>query len=213
MPVKITIIYDNTSISGDLHADWGFACLIETGEKTILFDTGAKGDILLHNMERLNISPKKPDTVFISHDHWDHVDGLPAFLEKNPDVTIYVPESFKSPTPPGTIRISEQTELAPGIWSTGELESIEQSLVIGEKTSLTIIAGCSHPGVSTILEAASRIGKVDNLAGGLHGFSDFSALEPLAKICPTHCTEYIDEIKNHYPEKYIPGGAGTILIF
>ena len=43
--VTFTVIYDNTSSSPEYEADWGFTCLIEGKEKTILFDTGKKPDI------------------------------------------------------------------------------------------------------------------------------------------------------------------------
>jgi len=31
-------------------------------------------------------------------------------------------------------------------------------------------------------------------------------------ICPTHCTKHIAEIKENFPEKYISGGVGAVLI-
>jgi len=55
--MKITIIYDNTVFRKDLRADWGFAALVETYGKKILFDTGASGSILLANMEKLGYDP------------------------------------------------------------------------------------------------------------------------------------------------------------
>ncbi|MEE4265807.1 MAG: MBL fold metallo-hydrolase [Desulfobacteraceae bacterium] len=70
--MKITLIYDNVVWDPTLKADWGFACLVETAGQTLLFDTGAKGDILLGNMERLAIDPLAIDATFISHGHWDH---------------------------------------------------------------------------------------------------------------------------------------------
>ncbi|MCE7748139.1 MAG: MBL fold metallo-hydrolase, partial [Candidatus Heimdallarchaeota archaeon] len=38
--MKITIVYDNTSLRDDLEADWGFSCYIEHLGTNILFDTG-----------------------------------------------------------------------------------------------------------------------------------------------------------------------------
>ena len=93
--MKATIIYDNTAFRKDLQADWGFAALIEANGKRILFDTGGSGSILLSNMNKLGITPKEIDDVFISHAHFDHTGGLSAFLDQNSDVTVWVPPSFR----------------------------------------------------------------------------------------------------------------------
>jgi len=81
--MKITIIYDNTSIRNDLQPDWGFSAVVEFKERKILFDAGASGTILLSNMQKLGISPKEIQDVFISHNHFDHIGGLSSFIEQN----------------------------------------------------------------------------------------------------------------------------------
>ncbi|MBW2574100.1 MAG: MBL fold metallo-hydrolase [Deltaproteobacteria bacterium] len=207
--MKITIIYDNTAWDINLKSDWGFSCLVEAFGKNILFDTGAKADVLLDNMEKLNIDPLQIDEVFISHSHWDHTGGLSCILGLNP-VKVYIPCSFVlSDDNVTVIRVNEKLKLHDNIYSTGELKSIEHSLIIKENTGVTVIAGCSHPGVREILQAASEFGKVRTLIGGLHGFKEFNLIDPLENICPTHCTRFIKEIKDLYPGKYIEGGAGT----
>ena len=88
--MKVTIIYDNETDNKDLVSDWGFSCLIEFEDKrTILFDTGAKGEILEENMEKLGIDINDIDEIFISHNHWDHVGGLPDILKNNEIVTYF----------------------------------------------------------------------------------------------------------------------------
>jgi hypothetical protein len=42
-PITLTIVYDNRLADARLGTAWGFACLIETGAATILFDTGGDG--------------------------------------------------------------------------------------------------------------------------------------------------------------------------
>ena len=76
--MKITIVYDNEVMPSSLNlkSDWGFSCLIESDKLNVLFDTGAKGKILLNNMNTLGLNPKNIDYVVLSHNHWDHVDGL-----------------------------------------------------------------------------------------------------------------------------------------
>lgn len=210
--MKITIIYDNTAWDKNLKSDWGFSCLVEAFGKKILFDTGAKPDILMYNMKKLNIDPLQVDEVFISHSHWDHTGGLSYFLSLNP-VTVYIPESFAlSNDKINVIRVNKNRKLHDNIYSTGELKRIEQSLIIKENAGVTVIAGCSHPGVQEILTAASEMGKVTTLIGGLHGFNEFHLIDSLENICPTHCTRFIREIKDLYPGKTIEGGAGRVII-
>jgi len=51
--LQVSIVYDNNAFGENLKADWGFSCLIRGLEKSILFDTGTNGKILLSNMEKL----------------------------------------------------------------------------------------------------------------------------------------------------------------
>jgi 7,8-dihydropterin-6-yl-methyl-4-(beta-D-ribofuranosyl)aminobenzene 5'-phosphate synthase len=209
--MKITIIYDNEAWKEGLKADWGFACLVEVYGKTILFDTGANGSILLDNMKTLNIDPTVVEEIFISHAHWDHTGGLADFLKINP-VKVYAPSSFKVPVGAAEIiEVKEALKIHDDIFSTGELENIEQSLVVNKEKGSVVIAGCSHPGIGNILNAASPFGKPYALVGGLHGFNEFDLVEDLEMICATHCTQFKSEIKTHYPEKYIEGGAGKVI--
>lgn len=211
--MKIILIYDNEVHTHGLKSDWGFSCLIEKeGTPNILFDTGANGSILLYNMEKLGLDPLSIGIVVISHAHWDHTGGLSRFLDKNKEVRVYIPESC--PEPKGAkemIIVKEPLEICSGIFSTGELEGIEQSLAVRTEKDLTVIAGCSHPGVENILKSASQFGSLYALIGGLHGFSQFDAIKDASLICPCHCTRYKSEIRSLYPEKYVGGGAGKIL--
>ncbi|MCK5652960.1 MAG: hypothetical protein KAJ42_16340, partial [Gemmatimonadetes bacterium] len=45
--ITVTILFDNFWTDDRLQTGWGFAALLETPEHTILFDTGADGEILL----------------------------------------------------------------------------------------------------------------------------------------------------------------------
>lgn len=211
--MKLTIVYDNKAWKEGLEADWGFSCLVEAeNSPRILFDTGANGSILLRNMEKLNIDPSFVDEVFISHAHGDHTGGLSDFLRVNKKVKIYVPTSF--PQPRGAkeaVSIKEPLQIHENVFSTGELEGIEQALVVKTEEGLVVIVGCSHPRVRNILNAASNFGRVYALIGGLHGFREFDLLRDLKLICPCHCTHFKSEIERLYPEKFTKCGAGKIL--
>ena len=209
--MKITIIYDNTVCHPDLIPDWGFACLVETGGHTLLFDTGARGRLLLDNMETLGILPQRIDMVFLSHNHFDHTGGLQDFLSIQPTKVVAPAGCMVPADATEVISINQPAQIGDVFYSTGALDHFEQSLVVRQGDRMVVVVGCSHPGVGRILEAASRFGLVDTLVGGLHGFNDFSLIETLDRICPTHCTQYIREIKQRFPVKYMEGGAGKVL--
>jgi len=44
---SITILFDNNQFDPRLKTVWGFSCLLRGLEKTIIFDTGGDGSILL----------------------------------------------------------------------------------------------------------------------------------------------------------------------
>ncbi|MCD6080700.1 MAG: MBL fold metallo-hydrolase [Candidatus Omnitrophica bacterium] len=208
--MKVTIIYDNTSIRPDLQADWGFSALVEVKEKKILFDTGADGEILLSNMEKLEIEPREIEDIFISHLHWDHTGGLSSFLRRNSQVNLWGPSYFPEAKNGGEfVEVKEPTKLYEGVYSTGELEGIEQSLCVETAKGIVVIVGCSHPRMKHILKTASGFGKVYGIIGGLHGNKP-ETLKDLSLICATHCTQYKSGIKSLYGEKYIEGGAGRV---
>ena len=209
--MKVIIIYDNTTSRTELKADWGFSALVEIKERKILFDTGANGRILLSNMQKLKVNPKEIEDIFISHLHWDHTGGLSSFLRLNNQLKLWIPSYFpEAENAREIIEVKKPTRLYEGIYSTGELEGVEQSLCVETEKGIVIIAGYSHPKMEHILQVASQFGKVYGIIGGLHGTSPES-LKDLDLICPTHCTQYKSEIKSLYPEKYAKGGAGKII--
>ena len=210
--MKITIIYDNTAFREDLKTDWGFSCLVEKeNTPTILFDTGANGKILLNNMEKLGIDPLSIEEIFISHSHFDHIGGLSDFLNINKKAKIYIPPSFHGLKNREIIVIEGPTKIHENVFSTGELEKIEQSMGVITEKGIVLIVGCSHPKMGYILDAAKKFGKIYAVIGGMHGFSEFELFKDLELICPTHCTQHKAGLKKLYPKKYIEGGAGRII--
>lgn len=210
--MKITIIYDNTAFKKDLKSDWGFSAVVEIENvPKILFDTGGNGKILLQNMRKLDVDPTSVEEVFISHAHFDHTGGLSAFLSENNQVKLWLPPSFRGvKNAKEIIKLDSPTTLHEGVYSTGELEGIEQSLCINSKKGIIVIAGCSHPNIKKILQTASQFGKAYGIIGGLHGTRP-EYLENLDLICATHCTQHKKEIKKLYSEQYVEGGAGKII--
>lgn len=211
--MKITIVYDNEVRQEGLLSDWGFSCLVEIEDGLkLLFDTGTEGSILLHNMAMLGLDPASIDLIFISHLHFDHVGGLPEILELNKKAKVLLPGTrSRGIAAREVIAVKESIQIHEGMFSTGELRNIEQSLVITTDKGTIVIAGCSHPGLGHILNKASEFGKVFGVIGGLHGFREFQLLANLSFICPCHCTQYKERIKNLFPDKCIECGAGRVI--
>lgn len=159
--VKITIIYDNTSLIEGLTKDWGFSCYVEAYGKKILFDTGGNGDILLKNMKLLNIAPPDIDDVVISHPHFDHIGGLSAFLNENTTAVVHVPESFKGIKYKNKVKYYDKpSQIYPEFYLSGELDNLEQALAVKTSKGLLLIVGCSHPEMKNIFEPISQYGNI-----------------------------------------------------
>lgn len=144
--LKITVL-STMLADGDELGEWGFAALVEADGKKILFDTGAKTDVVQKNLQSLRLSLADVPDVVLSHWHWDHVGGFMtlrrAVLEKNPAALArtHVAAGFFDPrfgTPPGVelnraialrpeyeatggkFLVHERAvELQPGVWLTG----------------------------------------------------------------------------------------------
>ncbi len=231
MKSTITIIYDNNRYDSRLTTDWGFSCMVKSPQKTILFDTGGDGVILLHNMAKLEIDPKEIDVVVLSHIHGDHVGGLASFLERNSDVTVYIPISFPqnlkdevTNTGAKLEEVDKARELFDGTFTTGELDGgiKEQSLVFRTQNGLVVITGCAHPGIVNIVERAKEIseGNVYLLMGGFHlAGASSSQVNHIAedllqlgveRVAPCHCSGEVARkiFKDYFGENYIDSGVG-----
>ena len=213
--MKLTIVYDNEVLKkeSDLRSDWGFSCLVETGYEVILFDTGADGEILVRNMDRLGIDPNAIDKVVISHEHLDHSGGLKAILKRSAGLTVY--RLIEDPDLPGAeqIVIDGPEMISRNVFTTGPLIEgavPEQSLYLESGDGWYVLTGCSHPGVENIL--ASGNGRlVKGLIGGFHGFRELDLISGLSLVCPAHCTKEKDRILGRYPGSAVKAGVGRVL--
>ena len=111
-------------------------------------------------MKQEGISPDKIDAVVISHSHSDHTGGLSSILEVNKDAAIYLPSSMGTMPGRRVISVSQPLQITSNVVSTGELKGMEQSLAIKTGKGIVLVTGCSHPGVGTILDAASSLGNL-----------------------------------------------------
>lgn len=227
----IIVVFDNNPYKKGVESGWGFSCLIEGMEKTVLFDTGADGNILLDNLEKLGIDPETVETLVLSHAHSDHVGGVYNFLQENPKVTVYLPESFPESFKDHTrqygadiIEIKKSVEIMKGVYSTGEMGVglKEQSLIIRTPKGMVIITGCAHPGIVKTVKRAKELfdDNVLFVMGGYHLttksrsevetiISDMKKLG-VRYVGPCHCTgdKARDLFQQAYWEHFISIGVG-----
>ncbi|GAH18708.1 unnamed protein product, partial [marine sediment metagenome] len=85
---EIKIVYDDICAQPGFLTGFGFSALIYNNlSKThLLFDTGSKGDILVHNINKFNIKVSEIKKVIISHNHYDHAGGLKEIYQINHDI-------------------------------------------------------------------------------------------------------------------------------
>ncbi|MBN1806648.1 MAG: transporter substrate-binding domain-containing protein [Sedimentisphaerales bacterium] len=230
--LNITILYDNYIFTEGLQTDWGFACLIEGLDRTILFDTGTHGNILLGNAKKLGANLKDIEVLAISHDHRDHYGGMDDFLKQNNNVDVYLLKAFSKERAQTVQRhgatvfsVKGPRQICKGAWLTGELgtQIKEQALVLDTKEGLVVITGCSHPGVVSMVKKACEIIPNKNIHMVFGGFhmprSSQDEIKDTIKAFrdlgvqyagPSHCSgdHTIAMFRQAYGENFIKLGVG-----
>lgn len=234
--MEIKIIFDKDAVNSKFSNGWGLSCLVDN---RILFDTGEKAEYLFNNMQNLNINISSIEAVVISHDHWDHTRGLWALLKKNRKIKVYscpgFSQEFKEKVKKAEGLLQETSEfrqVAKNIYVTGEIAGrykgdyiAEQALVVKAKHGLTVMTGCSHPGIIRIIEKVKEFfprQKIKLVFGGFHLIDkdkreikiivETIKVMGVEKVGPTHCTGYeAQEIfKERYRHNFVSIKAGQV---
>lgn len=235
--IAMTIVYDNNPGQKGLTPAWGFACLIQGPEKTILFDTGGDGRVLLDNMRRLDLEPKEIDVVVLSHIHGDHTGGLPSILQIRTAVPVYMPSGFPSAFKQQVRSLgaepkeaAESEVICRGVRTTGTLGKgaiEEHGLCVETCKGWVLITGCAHPGVANMAAQAKQItgGPIHLVVGGFH-----MGGHPKAKInavidrfeelgiqtvAPCHCSgeQARSLFKQRFGDRCSLAGVGSVFRF
>ena len=234
-PVTVSVIYDNYIHVDGLQADWGFSIMVEGLDKTILFDTGTKPDVFASNFKKMGLNASKVDYLVISHEHGDHTEGIPAFLEMKKDIPVLIPYSFsdkfkKEMTGLGLepLLVKEPARICENLYTSGEFdfEIAEQALVLDTRIGLVVMTGCSHPGIVKMLnKIKSDFNKnIYMVFGGFHLLqksdkemntiiSEMKALG-VVKCGATHCTgdKQIQMFKDSFGDNYFELGVGNTIV-
>ncbi|HDQ44129.1 MAG TPA: MBL fold metallo-hydrolase [bacterium] len=235
--MKITILYDNSSLDSYIRYGWGFSCLIDD---RILFDTGESPGALFHNMHCLGLDAETIEAVVISHDHWDHTGGLWNLLEKRNGLTVYgcpgFGEDFKRRVSELKGRLIESAafrKIDSRISLTGEVSGKyrgavmpEQALMAKTESGIVVITGCSHPGIADMVARVKAVYPAEPVAlvlGGFHlkdeGKEKIEAAASdliragVLKVAPTHCTGQDAQslFQDRFAGRYLSVCAGSRL--
>jgi len=228
--LAITVVHDNYPHRDTLRTAWGFSAYVTGPERTILFDTGSDGTLLLENMARLQIEPGSVEALVLSHVHPDHTGGLTGFLNENPHVRVYLPASFPARFRDVVrgygaivVEVNEPCDICPNVHSTGILgrRVKEQALMIRTDRGLVVLTGCAHPGITGILKTVTRLHEEILLVmGGFH--LEWATVRKVEKIitafrshgvqyvAPTHCSgdKARALFQRHYGPHYLDVGVG-----
>ena len=230
--LSIKILHDNYPYAEGLKTAWGFSALVRGPEKTILFDTGSDGTLLLENMAKLEVEPNVVDTVVLSHVHGDHTGGLTGFLKEHPHVEVFLPVSFPERFKdtvrgygPTVVEIENPREICRDVYTTGQMGKLikEQALVVRTQRGLVVLTGCAHPGVTKMVDKAASLFEQDDILLVMGGFHlEWATRRRIEKIitafedhgvryaAPTHCTgdNARELFQQRFGDRYVRVGVG-----
>ena len=179
--MEVRILFDKQALNKDLYTGWGISILING---SILFDTGENGEWLLHNMQQLDIKIDSLKSIVISHDHWDHTGGIYEILKRK-ELKVYGCPHFSKEfinriqhLGAEFIGADKFIKISEGIFLSGEIlgqytggSIAEQALIIKTEKGISVLTGCSHPGIINMLEYVNRQlpkERFYSVIGGLH---------------------------------------------
>lgn len=159
------------------------------------------------------------------------LEGLGArFIEIKQFTELYKEIFLTGEVPRKTDFETGDKDLICGLKEDSPKDNVEDdvSIVIKKDDGLIVLLGCAHAGIINILNYAvekTGVSKIKGVVGGTHlGMSSeeqmTKSIEALGgfeieKIVPSHCTGQKGGglISRKFPSAYIPGFAGTELVF
>lgn len=82
-------LVENKTDNSGIMAEHGLSIYIEADGKKILFDAGAS-DLLIRNAEAMEVDLSDVELAVVSHGHYDHTGGFPAFFKINSRAPLYL---------------------------------------------------------------------------------------------------------------------------
>jgi len=156
--VRIKVIATGSTQEDRAAGNWGLSLLL--GDD-LLFDTHGVSAILKRRLREECVDISGIRDIVISHDHWDHTNGLWDLLLQTRTVNVHVcPQAAEALV--GNIKVfggfvrtcSGFQSIRDGVVTTGELPAAlngntlyEQALVLASAAGLVVVTGCAHPGI------------------------------------------------------------------
>jgi len=237
---RIIVLVDNdcNPRKSELSCPWGISLLVVTPASTILFDTGPSPSALKRNAELLGIDLSSVRIIVLSHEHFDHIGGIPIVKELRLNITLYVPKGMdiaalswikRYVSAKHIVVVNHSTVIAPGVSIIGPLYGppYEEALAINVCGFGTVLlTGCSHPGITSFVKYAKDFLKknVTMVIGGFHliGYSASYVDTVVAKliregvrfIAPLHCSGPIIRklLSAKYPSHYVELYVGSEIV-
>ncbi len=223
--LRMTVLAENLAGARGVRAEHGLACWVQADATNILFDTG-QGLVLNSNAEVLGVDLTTADAVVLSHGHYDHTGGLESLFGKIDRAKLYVhPRAFEekyvrhpaeggrpvgaplaavdtiAAHVAGIVWTEKPTELAKGVWVTGQIPRRhdfedtggpffldeactepdplwdDQALFVETARGVVVLMGCGHSGLVNTLDYVSDLtggSRIHAVVGGFHlvGASD-----------------------------------------
>lgn len=237
--MEIRVVFNHAAIDERFQTGFGWACLING---TVLFDTGSNPDILRHNLEQAGVAISRITDIILSHEHWDHIDGLRGVLSPERECRVHIPGCFSAEIRQTVAKLGGQcvvsddsTKISDGVTASRVFgfdykgrPMCERMVILHAQTGLIILTGCAHPGILAMVEDVRRVypgEKIHAVIGGMH-LREASAGQ-IGEVCarfqmmgvdgvaPTHCSGELaaDLFSKQYGRKVLKAEAGAVLTF
>lgn len=133
--MKIVNLIENTEGGRRCLVEHGLSFYVETRRHRLLVDTGASA-AFMENARILGVDLSRIDMVILSHGHYDHAGGIPAFARQNPGVKILMQKLAGEAYYHQNAHMEKYIGIDPGIGALLQVELIEGDRVIDDEISL-----------------------------------------------------------------------------
>ena len=147
--MDVTVLMENSTPSSRLAARHGLSLWLELADgRRVLFDMGPD-EAFLANAHVLGVDVASADLTVLSHGHYDHGGGLPAFLAAcaaaGRSVPVYVREHAFEGHVSGTLTHHHDIGLDPALASDPRVRAVGERCDLGDGLTLFSTARRVHP--------------------------------------------------------------------